>query len=85
MIFDLPCGFYFRGVTEQVLFGVRGALRTGPAGRRQVNLLAEQKREHSRKPESLYPIIEACSPGPYLELFSRPPLREGWAHWGNET
>jgi N6-adenosine-specific RNA methylase IME4 len=77
-------GFYFRNVTELVLFGVRGSLRTLPPGRRQVNLLATRKREHSRKPEELYPVIEACSPGPYLELFARYP-REGWASWGAEA
>ena len=78
-------GFYFRNVTELVLFGVRGkAARTLPPGRRQVNLLATRKREHSRKPDELYPIIEACSPGPRLELFARG-AREGWTVWGNEA
>ena len=77
-------GFYFRNVTEPVLFGVRGRLRTLDAGRTQVNLLATRKREHSRKPDELYPIIEACSPGPFLELFARYP-RPGWAVWGNEA
>jgi N6-adenosine-specific RNA methylase IME4 len=74
-------GFYFRNVTELVLFGVRGVMRTLGAGRRQVNLVATRKREHSRKPEELYDIIEACSPGPYLELFARYP-RPGWQSWG---
>jgi N6-adenosine-specific RNA methylase IME4 len=77
-------GFYFRNVTEVVLFGVRGGLRTGPPGRRQTNLLATRKREHSRKPEELYPVIEACSPAPYLELFARS-ARPGWASWGDEV
>jgi N6-adenosine-specific RNA methylase IME4 len=77
-------GFYYRNVTEPVLFGVRGKLRTLPPGRRQVNLLATQKREHSRKPDELYPIIESCSPGPFLELFARYP-QEGWVAWGNEA
>lgn len=77
-------GFYFRNVTEPVLFGVRGKLRTGPAGRRQVNMIETMKREHSRKPDELYPIIEACSPGPRLELFARYP-QDGWAVWGNEA
>ncbi len=77
-------GFYFRNVTELVLFGVRGSLRTLDPGRRQVNLLATRKREHSRKPDELYDIIEACSPGPYLELFARYP-REGWSAWGDES
>ena len=65
-------GFYFRNVTETVLFGVRGKnARTLAPGRRQTNLIASRKREHSRKPDELYPIIEACSPGPFLS--SRPP------------
>lgn len=77
-------GFYFRNVTELVLFGVRGSRRTLAPGRRQVNLFAERKREHSRKPEQLYEIIENCSPGPYLELFARHG-RPGWHQWGNEV
>lgn len=76
-------GFYFRNVTELVLFGIRGKMRTLPPGRRQVNLLATRKREHSRKPDELYDIIEACSPGPYLELFARH-KRKGWEQWGDE-
>jgi len=77
-------GFYFRNVTEVVLFGVRGAMRTRQAGRRQTNIIASRKREHSRKPDELYDIIEQCSPGPYLELFARHP-RDGWDVWGNEA
>lgn len=76
-------GFYFRNVTELVLFGIRGYMRTLGAGRTQTNIIATRKREHSRKPDELYDIIEACSPGPYLELFARHP-RKGWAQWGNE-
>lgn len=76
-------GFYFRNVTELVLFGVRGSMRTLPPGRRQVNVLATRKREHSRKPDEIYDIIEACSPGPYLEVFARF-RRAGWEQWGNE-
>jgi N6-adenosine-specific RNA methylase IME4 len=78
-------GFYFRNVTELVLFGVRGKnARTLPPGRRQVNYLKSQKREHSRKPDELYDIVESCSPGPYLELFARG-TRKGWAAWGNQA
>lgn len=78
-------GFYFRNVTEVVLFGVRGRnARTLAPGRRQVNLLATRKREHSRKPDEQYDIIESCSPGPYLELFSRG-VRKGWTAWGNQA
>jgi N6-adenosine-specific RNA methylase IME4 len=78
-------GFYFRNVTELVLFGVRGKnARTRAAGRRQVNYLATRKREHSRKPDELYPLIEACSTGPYIELFARG-TRPNWTVWGNQA
>ncbi len=77
-------GFYFRNVTEMVLFGIRGRMRTLSPGRTQVNILSTRKREHSRKPDELYGIIERCSPGPYLELFARH-KRPGWAQWGNEV
>jgi N6-adenosine-specific RNA methylase IME4 len=78
-------GFYFRNVTELMLFGVRGKnARTLAPGRRQVNLLATRKREHSRKPDEQYGIIEACSPGPFLELFARG-TRKGWTTWGNQA
>ncbi len=76
-------GFYFRNVTELLLFGVRGSMRTLAPGRRQVNFVATRKREHSRKPDEMYDLIESCSPGPYLELFARF-QREGWSQWGNE-
>jgi N6-adenosine-specific RNA methylase IME4 len=78
-------GFYFRNVTEIVLFGVRGKnARTLAPGRSQVNFIATRKREHSRKPDELYQIIEACSPGPYVELFARGE-RVGWRAWGNQA
>ena len=78
-------GFYFRNVTEIVLFGVRGKnARTLQPGRTQVNYLETRKREHSRKPDEIYPIIEACSPAPRIELFARG-TRPGWASWGNQA
>ncbi len=78
-------GFYFRNTTELVLFGIRGKdARTLAPGRSQVNIIRTQKREHSRKPDELYDIVEACSPGPYLELFARG-SRKGWETWGNES
>jgi N6-adenosine-specific RNA methylase IME4 len=77
-------GFYFRNVTELLLFGVRGKLRTLKAGRTQVNVIVERKQEHSRKPDSIYPIIEACSPGPYLELFARRRV-PGRTSWGDQA
>ncbi|MBF0128909.1 MAG: S-adenosylmethionine-binding protein [Alphaproteobacteria bacterium] len=78
-------GFYFRNTTELVLFGVRGKdARTLAPGRRQVNIIKTMKREHSRKPDELYDIVEACSRGPFLELFARG-SREGWATWGSQA
>jgi len=78
-------GFYFRNVTEIVLFGVRGRdARTLAPGRTQVNYLATRKREHSRKPDELYTLVESCSPGPRLELFARG-ARPGWESWGNQA
>lgn len=77
-------GFYFRNVTELLLFGVKGSLRTLKPGRTQVNLLATRKQEHSRKPQEVYGIIQGCSPGPYLELFAREHI-EGWTQWGNQV
>lgn len=76
-------GFYFRNVTELLLFGVRGRMRTLKPGRTQVNILRTRKREHSRKPDEIFDIIESCSPKPRLELFARFP-REEWHQWGNE-
>lgn len=77
-------GFYFRNVTELLLFGVRGSMRTLAPARRQVNIIETRKREHSRKPDEQYDLIEQCSPGPWLELFARHP-RDGWTVWGDES
>lgn len=77
-------GFYFRNTTELVLFGIRGSMRTLAPGRRQVNIIRTMKREHSRKPDELYEVIENCSPGPYLELFARG-SRKGWSTFGNQA
>jgi len=77
-------GFYFRNVTEILLFGVHGHLRTLAPGRRQVNIIISQKREHSRKPDEQFRIIESCSPGPFLEMFARG-RRTGWAQWGSQA
>ena len=78
-------GFYFRNVTEILLFGIKGNKnRTLEAGRSQVNLVRAMKREHSRKPDEFIPLIESCSPGPFLELFARG-NRQGWDMWGNQA
>lgn len=78
-------GFYFRNVTELMLFGVRGKnARTLQPARTQVNIIKSRKREHSRKPDEQYDIIESCSSGPRLELFARG-SRPGWVTWGNQS
>ncbi|MBA4783535.1 MAG: DNA methyltransferase [Rhizobiales bacterium] len=77
-------GFYFRNVTEILLFGVRGSLRTLSPARSQVNMIETRKREHSRKPDEQYSLISDCSPGPYLEMFARHP-QKGWTSWGDEA
>lgn len=78
-------GFYFRNVTELLLFGTRGKnARTLQPGRTQVNYIGTRKREHSRKPDEQYELIESCSPGAYLEMFARG-TRPGWTVWGNQA
>ena len=78
-------GFYFRNVTEMILFGVRGKnARTLQRGRSQENIILSRKREHSRKPDEQYELIEECSWGPRIELFARGP-RENWFVWGNQS
>lgn len=77
-------GFYFRNTTELLLFGVKGSMRTLAPARSQVNQIVSRKREHSRKPDEQYEVVEACSPGPYLEMFGRYP-RENWSVWGDEA
>ena len=78
-------GFYFRNVTEILLFGVRGKnARTLAPGRSQENIISAKKREHSRKPDEQYDIIEECSFGSRIELFARGP-RPGWTVWGNQA
>jgi len=77
-------GFYFRNVTEILLFGLKGHMRTLQPGRTQVNIMKTMKREHSRKPDEQYQLIESCSPAPFLEMFARG-KRKGWAQWGNQV
>ena len=77
-------GFYFRNTTELLLFGIKGKMRTLQPGRSQVNVIKTRKREHSRKPDEQYDLIESCSPGNYIELFGRGG-KQNWTTWGNES
>lgn len=76
----LGLGFFFRGMTEHVLFGVRGNAPI-PTERRQRNVFTAPKTGHSIKPACFGDLVEVASDGPYLELFARSP-RLGWDSWG---
>ena len=75
-------GYYFKGQSEQLLFGVKGKLP--PQDRCQVTIINGRIREHSRKPDEQYEIIEKVSPNPRLELFARN-KRKGWDVQGDEV
>lgn len=77
-------GFYYRNVTEMVLLGVRGQLRTLSPARSKENIIVQRKREHSKKPYEQYEVITNCSPAPHIELFAREAV-PGWDVWGNEA
>ena len=79
-------GNYFRGQTEQVLFGVKGSQ---PLKRKDVGTVFFANRGengHSSKPNEFYDIVESCSPGPFLEMFSRSKRNNlekyDWIYWG---
>lgn len=81
-------GQYFRGMTEHVLFGVRGQppyKLTADGNRCQgTTLITAPRGEHSAKPEALRTMIERVSRGPFVELFARQTYA-GWDAWGNEV
>ncbi|MDD5511842.1 MAG: MT-A70 family methyltransferase [Dehalococcoidales bacterium] len=74
-------GQYFRGMTEHMLFGVRGRLAAVEKG---VTLITAPRRKHSQKPGESYELIERVSPPPRLEMFARV-RRPEWDTWGNEV
>ena len=77
-------GNYFRGQTEQILFGVKGSQ---PLKRKDVGTCLHAPRGpqgHSSKPVEIYDLVESCSPGPYLEMFARS-NRQDWTAWGAEA
>ena len=79
-------GQYYRGMTEHCLFGRKGMLPYKIIdGKRQqgVTGFVEKKREHSKKPEKMYEMIETVSYPPYYEMFGRE-RRDGWDVMGNE-
>lgn len=76
-------GYYFRGATEHCLFAVRGSLPL-QVREAQATLWLWPRLPHSVKPDAFYDLVELCSPGPYLEMFSRR-ARLGWDTWGDEA
>ena len=75
-------GYYFRGQHELLLVGIKGNFSPPLEENRPPSVLFAPVREHSRKPDEVYEIIERMYPhGRYLELFARR-KREGWTSWG---
>jgi N6-adenosine-specific RNA methylase IME4 len=79
--FNLGVGNFFRNSSEQVLFGVKGVLP--PLRKNARTWFLADRREHSRKPDEFYHLVETVSPGPRIDVFSRE-KRSGWDQWGNE-
>lgn len=80
-------GQYYRGLTEDCLFGVRDVLpyKTKDGKRQQgVTAIYSPRGRHSEKPIKFYEMIEDVSHGPFIELFARSD-REGWDCWGDEA
>jgi N6-adenosine-specific RNA methylase IME4 len=78
---QIGLGFYFRGCTEHVIFGVRGRAPIPPAVRER-NVIEAARGRHSEKPDAFYDVVERVSPGPYLEMFARR-ARLGWDYAGD--
>lgn len=76
-------GYYFRGATEHVVFGVKGSLSLQTSDALPTAFLWPRQ-AHSEKPDAFYDLVEQASPGPYLELFARR-ARFGWDYWGDES
>lgn len=78
-------GYILRSASEPFLIGVRGKPAYGPDARRIRGLIEAPVREHSRKPDTQYDMLDAMVPNvPRVELFARQ-SRPGWSVWGNQT
>lgn len=80
---SMKMGYYFRGATEHCVFAVRGS-QPLVSERAQPTGFLWPRLPHSVKPDAFYDLVEECSSGPYLELFSRR-ARLGWNVWGNQS
>ena len=78
---SMKTGYYFRGATEHVIFGVRGSLRLKTNEGKPTAYLWPRIGQHSAKPAAFGDLVEESSFGPYLELFART-QRLGWDSWG---
>ena len=75
-------GYWTRGNPEMCLLATKGKPKR--ISKSVPQLVVEQRREHSRKPDIIYNHIENLLDGPYIELFART-KRKGWDSWGNQT
>lgn len=75
-------GFIFRSAAEPFFVATIGKPKIKNRSTR--NIVEAVVREHSRKPDCVYDLIENLWDGPYLELFART-KRDGWTVWGNEV
>jgi len=80
---QLGMGRYTRGVTEHLILATRGKCTALVKSRSVRNVIFAPRREHSRKPDKQYELIEELVPGPYLELFATH-QQPGWTAWGKE-
>lgn len=75
-------GDWLRGQTEHCILAVRG--KPVVTLTNQTTVIHGPVREHSRKPDEFYEMVEGLCPGSKVEMFCRTP-RDGWARWGAET
>jgi N6-adenosine-specific RNA methylase IME4 len=79
-------GYWVRNQHELLLIGARGNMRSPAEEARPPSVIYAPRREHSRKPDEAYEIIEQMYPElPKIELFARGKARPGWSVWGNEA
>jgi N6-adenosine-specific RNA methylase IME4 len=78
-------GYFVRNQHELLLVATRGDMPLPSPGNRPSSVIDAPRREHSRKPDEAYELIERMySELPKIELFARQ-ARPGWDVWGNET
>jgi N6-adenosine-specific RNA methylase IME4 len=78
-------GYWVRTQHELLIIARRGDIPTPEPAKRPDSVIDAPRREHSRKPDEAYEMIECMFPDlPKIELFARA-QRPGWEAWGNET